>query len=437
MSSVAGPGRGGRLLAATAALQLAVATSAIATATVLTPAPGPGPVAVGARGSVAAASLTRAADVRALLAARATALRTHDRAGWLATVAPDDASFRRRQGRLFDALAALPLVTWSYNLDPSLTEGPDATLDARRGPAWWAPAVTLSYRLPGDEGAAADRQHLTFVPRRGRWLLAADDDFRAASVRGIWDFGPVEAVSGRRTLVLGHPGTGTSLRAMAATADAAVQQVTAIWGPGWPQRVVVLVPRTPAEFAALVGGSGNYTSIAAVATAGLTPAAGGSRAVGNRVIVSPLNFPRLGEFGRQVVMTHEVVHVATRNATGPACPAWLAEGFADYIGYRGRSVPYPVSAQELQQAVRRGDLPTTLPTDRDFDGGNPQLAQVYEQAWLAVALLAERYGEAGLVRFYRSVGGGRSVDAALTALFGTDTAHFTDAWRRNLLDRLT
>jgi hypothetical protein len=135
-----------------------------------------------------------------------------------------------------------------------------------------------------------------------------------------------------------------------------------------------------------------------------------------------------------------VTHVATRTASGPEAPAWLVEGFADYIGYRGVRVPYSASAAELRSAVRRGRTPTALPADDAFDGNNKNLAQVYEEAWLAVSLLVEQHGREGLLRFYRAVG---RADASPTALndafrrmWGTSLAEFTEQWRRDLMTRL-
>jgi hypothetical protein len=398
------------------------------------------------RGRVAPAEPlpTRTTAVRALLAARADAVRLRNRDAWLSTVDPTAMAFRAAQGRLFDALAAVPLSDWSYELDPAHAEEADPRLDRLHGRGWWAPRVTLHYRLTGyDRTPTAEPQHLTFVPRSGRWYFAADADFASVgrdTTRGLWDGGPVLVVRGRASLVLGHPASLGLMRTLTADMDAAVPRVMAVWGGDWAARVAVLVPSSQAELARIVGTDRDYGQIAAVATAELTGAAG-THPVGDRVVINPATFGRLGPLGRRVVLTHEVTHVATRGATGRAVPTWLVEGLADYVGYRGVTVPYSVSATELQTAVRAGQLPRALPADRDFDGGNPELPQVYEQAWLAVRLLASRYGEEGLLRFYRTVGrtGGPSaaaVEQALHGLFGTDTARFTADWRRDLSARL-
>jgi hypothetical protein len=218
--------------------------------------------------------------------------------------------------------------------------------------------------------------------------------------------------------------------------------VTRVWGTDWQQAVAVLVPGSQAELGELLGKPGELSQIAAVATAELLDRSGEKTAVGDRIILNPPNFAELGPVGRQVVLTHEIAHVATRQASGPDMPAWLVEGFADYIGYLDTDVALSVAARELRADVRAGRLPQALPADDAFHGDNPDLAQAYEQSWLAVSLLVELYGEDAMLRFYRAVGASRgatpatAVERALAAELGTESAAFTAAWREMLQRRL-
>ncbi len=372
----------------------------------------------------------RTAAVRELLDRRARAVRAHDRAGFLATVDPSGGPFRARQGRLVDALAGVPLAEWSYALDAARARPGDAALDQRYG-TWWAPAVSLRYRFahPGAE-AATEAQHLTFVERSGRWYVGADDDFAASggrTPRGLWDGGPVAVVRGRSALVLGRPGAEAVLRALATEVDAAVPRVTAVWGSGWSRSVVVVVPGDAEDLAEVVPGA-DLRQIAAVALSGP-----------DRVVVNPAAFDRLGAVGRRVVLTHEVTHVATRAASGGQVPAWLVEGLADHVGYLGAGVPVRSAARELRADVRAGRVPTRLPSAADFAGGNPALPQAYEQAWLAVRLLVDRYGRDRVLALYRGLGRAANPAAAeqlVRRQLGMGTAELTARWRRDLVARL-
>jgi hypothetical protein len=377
--------------------------------------------------------------VRRLLDERAAALLARDRDGFLAGVWSGAPEVWARQAALFDALAEVPLATWEYRFNGTGDRGPVAELDARYGAGqWWAPEVVLVWAIAEfDPEPTYAPQRVVFVRDGERWTLAADDEPTLGgtpTARGLWDGGPVVAVRGAATLVLGHPGNEALLRQVADGVDAAVPRVTEVWGPGWVQKVVVLVPNDSAELDALLGGSTDLTRIAAVATAELTDLEGGYRPVGNRVIVNPPNFAKLGRLGRQVVLTHETAHVATRAASGPDMPTWLVEGLADYIGYLDVPVPVETAARETRAAAEEGQLPTALPADADFDGANARLPLAYEGAWLAFRLLVETYGREPALAFYRAVGASRDAGAeaalerAFAAELGTTTAAFTQRW---------
>lgn len=385
----------------------------------------------------------RATEVRVLLAARGDAVLARDEAAFLAGIDPAAPELRERQAALFAALAEVPLSTWRYVLDPTRARPSDAGLDREYGQGrWWAPDVVLEHALTSyDARPTADAQHLTFVERDGRWWLGADDDFATRGLetdRQLWDQGPVAAVRQDDVLVLGRPSDEPLLRNVAALTAQAVPRVTAVWGEDWRRGLVVLVPGSSEELSELLDSGGDLSQIAAVATAELSGGEGEFDPTGDRVVVNRGPFARLGQLGRQVVLTHEVTHVATRRATGPSVPAWLAEGFADHVGYRGVELPLALSARGLRADVQAGRLPDRLPLDSAFDGGDPALAQAYEQSWLAVRHLVAVHGEPAVLRFYRAVGARRDVDPsaaveqALAAELGTTTAQLTEGWRAAL-----
>jgi hypothetical protein len=89
--------------------------------------------------------------------------------------------------------------------------------------------------------------------------------------------------------------------------------------------------------------------------------------------------------------------------------------------------------------VRRGRVPATLPSEQSFDLAT-ESAQAYEGSWLACRLIAGHSGRAGLVRFYRMVGGSddalRALATALRAVMHESTAEFTAQWRAYLKAQL-
>lgn len=391
--------------------------------------------------------------VQALLARRAAAVRQRDVAAFVATVDPQATkAFRAAQRSVAQALRVLPLASWEYEVDGQRTHEIGAAHAARyRGARTWSPEVVLSYRLAGfDVETTTDEIYPTFVERSGRWYLGSESDLADQGLktqRGPWDFGPLRVKRNAAALVLFHPGTERLAGQVVAEVTRAIPRIDAVWKQPWVRRAVVIIPRTQAELEALVGEE-DLEQIAAVATAESTRQADGSTdgPVGDRVLVNPTNFSKLGPLGRRVVLTHELTHVATRVYTTQGVPSWLVEGFADYVGYLGSGVPVKVAASELAEDLEAGKTPRALPGDDDFDANSPALAQAYEQGWLAARLIADKVGPAGLAALYVAIGeqSGKPgadpavvVSAALRATLKLDLAGFTSAWRRYVRHQLT
>lgn len=406
------------------------------------------PVSTAPSPPVGTAAERRSDALTAVLASRAGAVLQRNRAQFLATVDTASPSFRRSQQRLFDALSGLRFASWRYHSDAPATGRSVPSPGRFRGAAEiYAPrSVVLLYQLAGyDTAPASSQAGLTFVRRGTRWLLAADSDFdrtAARTQREVWDYGPLTTVSGRHALVIGSSANRRLLLRLRAEAEVDIPRVTAVWGRRWSQRVVILVPASQRQLATILNKpSVSLNRIAAVATAELGGSGPGA-VVGNRILINPATVDRLGGLGRQVVITHEITHVATRTATAAGAPTWLVEGFADYVAYRATGVSVPAAVPGLRTAVRAGRLPGALPSDAAFAGTNADLAQAYEQAWLAVRLISERAGAAGLLRFYRAVAGSSAGDratayaTALTRELGLTPDGFLALWRSYLRSTL-
>lgn len=388
----------------------------------------------------------RATAVRDLLSRRAAAVLSRDRVAFLATVDPDSPAFAAQQAAMFDAMAQVPFATFAYDLDQNREDPHSGSSFDRYGSApVWVPRVTLRFALSGvDPAPTVQDQRLTFVQRGERWLLASTSDLAGTgqpTPENLWDFGAVSVERTPHVLVLGHPDAPALLRRVAEDAERVVPQVSAVWG-AWTEQVVVLVPESKDELESLLGNRADLTRIAAVATAELLDGQDGASAVGDRVLLNPVNFAQLSPLGRRIVLTHEITHVASRAATGRTTPTWLVEGLADYVGYRSSGLAVRTVARELAAEVQAGTVPAGLPADTDFDGSNERLPAVYEMSWLAVRLVVERVGEPGLLQLYRLVGGARAgtgdaaLQEALSAVLGMTVEEFTAVWQAELRRQL-
>ncbi|MER6182304.1 hypothetical protein [Streptomyces sp. NPDC001652] len=366
------------------------------------------------------ASDTARADVQRLLDRRSAAVLDRDRAAF------------RRTGDLdwFENARGVPFAAWSYRLTALHRDGATATAEAE-----------LDYRIQGYDNApvSVGRTLTLSLHASGRWYVDTDRPAEK-SAEQLWDQGEVAVVRGEHSLVLGAEQSAEVLHSYADLADHAVPAVSAAWGTDWSRHVVVLVPNSLDGMAALLGSpASSYRGIAAVTT-GETGAPASAPA--DRIIVNPDAYGVLGDVGKQVVLTHETTHVATRAHTSAATPLWLSEGYADFVGYLGSGRSPAQAAPELWRAVTDGRVPEALPEDADFgfSGDATELAQAYESGWMACRMVADQWGEPKLREFYEAVGAHKeragAVEDALERVLDTDLDHFTARWRDYLRVRL-
>lgn len=405
-------------------------------------------LASGSRATFDQAAVTRGEGrqdtVGQMLTRRADALVGKNRAGFLDTVEAADPQFRGMQSAWFDNQAAVPFDSWTFTLTDSAAGAVPAvakSLVHQLAAGSFTSSVEVSYRITGYDNAPQRYEKiLVFVPERGRWLIAGTFDPTGQTPhRELWDVGRVQVLTTAHGMVLGLVSTD-ALRMYAAEIDREVPLVDAVWKHPWSHQVLIEVTRTEDEMATLLGGAPSaYRQLAAVTRGELGTEEGASAA--DRIIVNPKAYGELSDVGRRVIMGHEITHVAARASTQSWTPRWLAEGMADFVGYRDSGLSTDVIAQELAADVRRGVLPDALPEDSSFAATDPDLAQAYEMSWLACRMIAERYGGPdSLVAFYRAVGasGGLSeLPKVFTDVLGVTQAQFTAQWRgyvRNELD---
>jgi hypothetical protein len=293
----------------------------------------------------------------------------------------------------------------------------------------WTAAVDATWAFGGfDEAPSRTEILVTFRldpdhPDRARIVSVGGGDRHSP----VWMQGPVAVRRTPRTLVL-VAGDPSQLADYQRVAEAALPYVTRVL-TSWRPRLVVEVPADRAGLeAALDVEPGVYSAIAAVTASPdglLTPDAP------LHVFVNPEVFDRNSVQGDRVVMSHEATHVATR-APESLGPKWLVEGFADYVALRGIGLPTSRTAAQIIEQVRRQGVPPSLPDEADFGGTEAHLGAAYEAAWLATVVLAERGGEAALVRFYEAADGGGSLVGPLRDGFDWTEEDLVRAWQQHL-----
>jgi tetratricopeptide (TPR) repeat protein len=137
---------------------------------------------------------------------------------------------------------------------------------------------------------------------------------------------------------------------------------------------------------------------------------------------------------------HEYTHHVVTRATKNRAPIWLQEGLAKWFesAWRGRVEPLsPYAGALVRDAIARNALVT-------FDEMHPSLAKLpsqeraalaYAQVVLAIEYLVRQSGPAALARVTSSLGGGRSVEAAVADAAGMPFPRFLAEWRKYMSAR--
>lgn len=292
----------------------------------------------------------------------------------------------------------------------------------------WSGVVEMTWRFDGFDAAPAQADvAVRFAPDDDGLAITGFGASAASEGRvPLWLRGELAVTRSDEYLVLvdGKQREADDVAQRVARGIPVVQKVL----PEWSAPVVVEVPAHASDLDETLGSApGTYAGIAAV-TAGVGKDTGPDAPV--HVFVNPEVTDGLRRAGAQVVMSHELVHIATDAVRKPVEP-WLLEGFADYVALRDTQLPDRVTLGRAIEAARRDGVPKALPTAADFDTRAQDLQARYEEAWLACRIIAERLGERDLVAIYLRVQNGQSLAAVLQSAGFSEPILGRD-WQRRL-----
>jgi hypothetical protein len=386
------------------------------------PAPAPTPVST---------PVDRLSQVRRTVDGLARSALATDRSGFFALVSDRDPTFASRARLVFDNLSTLPLAELFFEPVPAERPVPPNRA-VLLGPDAFVQPVLVRWRLKADDEPALHRVWLTFVPGSDGVRLAGTFDGPTTDPlvqQPSWWLGPLTAAQQGGVTVLAGAGqsTGRWLAVVRAAASAVRRRLPAD-RTDWAGEVVVEVPASPADFAAVLGQPlDRYAAIAAVAHE-----VGEGDRPPLRVVINPRARSQVTDDQLTEIVRHEIVHVATRSPQSPA-PLWAVEGLAEWVALRDRPGSASFGTAELLAAVRRDGPPRALPSDQAFGAGQDRLNRAYAEAWLACRYIADTYSARGLGRLYAELDRGRSLDEASRAVLGVDAAGLTTGWRRYLV----
>jgi hypothetical protein len=334
-----------------------------------------------------------------LLDKRARAVLKGDRAAFLATVDKRQKAFYKDQATEFANMRTVPFSTLAYKITERETSNglrhryhADQVVQVQ---------VQTRYRFSGQDASPVLARHsYTFVLTRSVWRIADDRIRRGRDDVEIWDAGPVRTRRSAHTLIVHHPGRELLAKRLLRVADRAYAQVGAAWTGRWERKAVILVPEDEREAERLVGAR-NLARVAAVASSSVESGAS-ERVLGNRIVVNTDNVAQYNDLNLQVLITHEMTHVATRTL-GDGVPLLLVEGFADWAALAPLGYPLAVTRPNLARRVLEGRFDGVLPRDDQFRGSDAAVA--YDEGSTFCLWVADTYGAGRLQALYREFRG--------------------------------
>lgn len=350
------------------------------------------------------------------------AVESHDPDAARALAPAGDAAAAALMGSVADNAGALEVTDFSARyVDETGAGAEDGS---------WTAQVVLTWGFEGfDREPASAEVAVTFVPD-GDAVAIRRFGGVGDGIEPLWLQGPLEVRRSDEALVMvaaSRPGAAREAGTYARRAVRGARVVRRVL-TDWPPSAVIEVPASAAALdATLDAVEGTYAGIAAVTT---TVDGSGSPDAPVHVFVNPDVTRGLRGAGAQVVMSHELVHVATDAATS-AVDLWLLEGFADYVALRDVPLPLSTTAARAIDQVRRNGAPRRLPGPAEFDTRATDLEAAYELAWLACVTLADEVGEEALLDVYRRASNGTAVEDALRR-HGTTVEALVEQWRDRL-----
>lgn len=374
-------------------------------------------------------------EIQTMLDARSAAVKAKDRGAFGATVDPRAADFSIAQQLWFDRAAAVPFQSYALRLD--LDEAPEFTRQRdreRHGSSVLVALVEERFQVQGfDEHPMLNPLFFTLTKDGNRWLISSDsglEDLGLFSSRQPWDFGPVNLSTSEHFMLVTHPQDSSSASTLLARAEAALPHVERSWTAPWSKRVIIFVPASQRELERILDATFDVSNFVAVANSTVDLEEGWHPVT--RVILNPGNFLRRTPATQTTILTHELVHVATRPASGPFVTSLVEEGIAQLAEHDRTEVTFSASSKTL-----RSHFDGTLPEDFDFiTGGGVSIRRSYAEALSAIAYIIERYGLEKLTAFYNAFGAARiepgtaryHLDRSLRSALGLSLADFEREW---------
>lgn len=346
------------------------------------------------------------AQVQRLLDARARAMMTGDRAGFLAVVDTDAKAFLKQQQVVWANTRQLPITNLDFSYEDTVE--PDRTLHR---PSFLA-RVEESYQLRGfDDSPVQVEDGFTFVKQGGQWKLAgvsdADGAFGQRDLPVPWEGRAIQSYGDRSYLAVVDRGQLALAHRVVALCHRSRDVGRALLGVTTQRPTVVFATAGNAH------GFKQFTGPdAAAVTYGVHD--GADRLVSWRMMIDPDHVVQIVD--DPIILPHELTHLAMQDYLS-SLPPWLSEGSAEYVAW------HPHGGLARAEVVRGYHAsvapPPRLPISPSFYLDHVSLH--YLEAQALVTWLAEHRGPAAIRALYSgfssAISSGADPDVAADRVF--------------------
>ncbi|MET7418138.1 hypothetical protein [Dactylosporangium sp. NPDC005555] len=370
--------------------------------------------------------------IEEILERHTQAVKKKDLDAWMADVEQSDAAFVKRQKQLFENLVKMPFADISFDRTKlsarQLAKFLPTQLFDRYHAAVHVEAVTIRHRVEGVDSKTVATPWMPVVAwTGGKWLIvgdAAGKDLPIGVNGQPWDStGPVAVLRNDRIIAVVSADDAQRGRNLLQMAETSLKQVIEVRPAGWDGKVLFTAVQDKRIFDTYFAESQErIAQVAAIAVPYYNQVGDwdSARAYSStRVVFNPTQLTaQTEELAHD--LTHEFAHAAMGPVTTARTPRWVVEGFAEYVAYKKDRVP----AAGIRQAL--GDLViSTLPTDEQFYSE----PRNYIASWLANRMIAEKFGQDKLIKFYEAFQNVAEVESAAREVLGIGVAQLEQQWR--------
>ncbi|MBS2533916.1 hypothetical protein KGQ20_14170 [Catenulispora sp. NF23] len=380
-------------------------------------------------------------DIKAFVAAHSAALKSKNRAAFIAGFDTKHPDLALHEGQLFDNLRKIPLTTASYSV--STVSGSGATATA---------VVTFVHQITGVDSVP--------VVERYKWTVqrtAANGPLEVVAVSGApaehnypapWDaVAGLTVLTKPKVVIMADDSSAAFAKSHASALESDAEYDLSHWtgGPGTAPGFAVFLTADRARY------EGIYSQDRAESVGVTVPiaAAGNTGNIENtsgfypssRIAVDTTQYKNLATVDADIVFKHEMAHAMIgpfddQSAASGQNHLWVVEGFAEWESQRMYSTADLLyNGVSLHAYLAKHSIPTALPTDSQVYSANADVSGLgYFYSHMAMRYIAAKYSPAKVDQFvlyvYKHATGSTCVDDAMKNVLATTTVQFTQGFEK-------